>query len=70
MALKTFFKNLKVFLVYLFIKIFVKKDDRDFLFKWLEFKEGMINEEQLKYWMTTSAYPEEEESGDDTPIDL
>jgi hypothetical protein len=50
--IKDIIQNLKVKFIYYQIKILFK--EKEFLFKWLELKTGIINSDEFNMWLTKS----------------
>lgn len=59
--IKESYKNFKVGLLYLLIKAYIKKENRELFLKWIEMKEDIINEYDFNLWVTKNILDEGEE---------
>lgn len=59
--IKDSWNNFKVGFIYLLIKIYIKKENRQLFLKWIEMKEELINEYDFNLWVTRNILEPEEE---------
>ncbi len=57
----SYYQNLKVFLIVLIVRILIRKKDREFLLKFLEFKFKIISNNAFQGWMMYGQEDEEED---------